>query len=203
MKKSVLFDYVSSNKKNFIIIIGIFLIGIVCGIIFINHTSNNEIGQITSYVETLKENIKTQENIDKFSCLIESLKQNFEIVFFIWLLGSTIIGSFFIYAVIAYKGFSVGYTISALIASLGIKGGSIFVFSSLLLQNIILLPAIFILAESGIKVYNRIMKNNVNIKTELIRHLIIMLIVLAISAVSSVIEAYLSTTLLMFFKNFI
>lgn len=171
--------------------------------IFINHTSNNEITEITSYVETLKENIKTKENIDKFSCLIESLKQNFKIVFLIWILGSSIIGSFFIYVVIAYKGFSVGYTISALIASLGIKCGSIFVFSSLLPQNIIFLPAIFVLAESGIKVYHRIMKNNVDIKTELVRHFIVMLITLAFSSMASIIEAYLSTNLLIFFKNFI
>ena len=173
------------------------------GIIFINHTSNNEIDKITSYVETLKENITTKENIDRFSSLLESLKQNFIIVFLIWVLGSTIIGSFLIYFVIAYKGFSVGYTISALIASLGVKGGSIFVFSSLLPQNIILLPAIFILAESGIKVYYRIMKNNVNIKTELVRHLVIMLITLLFAGFASIIEAYLSTNLLLFFKNFI
>ena len=171
--------------------------------IFINHTSNNEITEITSYVESLKENIKTKGNIDKFSCLIESLKQNFKIVLIIWILGSSIIGSFFIYVVIAYKGFSVGYTISALIASLGIKGGSIFVFSSLLPQNIILLPALFVLAESGIKVYHRIMKSNVDIKTELMRHFIIMLITLAFSTIASIIEAYLSINLLLFLKNFI
>lgn len=180
-----------------------FWYGIIIGIIFINHTSNNEVNEITSYVQNLTENIKTKENIDKFSCLLESLKQNFEFVLLIWLLGSTIIGSFFIYLVIAYKGLAVGYTISAIIACLGIKGGSIFVFSSLLPQNIIFLPAIFVLAESGIKVYNRIIKNNVNLKTEFMRHFIIMLIVLVFSAVASVIEAYVSTNLLMFFKNFI
>ena len=121
----------------------------------------------------------------------------------IWILGSSIIGSFFIYFVILYRGFSVGYTISAIIASLGIKSGSIFVFSYLLLPNIFFLPAMFILAESGIKVYIRIMKNNVNIKKELIRHLIIMLIMLAFSVVSSIVEVYISTNLLFFLKNFL
>lgn len=201
--KSVLFDYVSSNKKNFMLIFGTFLIGIILGIIFINHTSNNEISQITNYIVTLKENIQAGESIDKFSCFLDSLKQNFVLVFLIWLLGSSIVGGILIYVIIAYKGFSVGYTISALIASLGIKGGSIFVFSSLLPQNIILLPVIFILAESGLKVYTRIMKSNVDIKKELFRYTIIMLIALFISAISSTVEAYLSTNLLLFFKNFI
>lgn len=173
------------------------------GIVFINHTSNNEIIEITEYVENLKENIKTRENIDNFSCLLESLKQNCKLVLFVWLLGSTIVGSFLIYLVIAYKGFSVGYTISAIIACLGAKGGSVFVFSSLLLQNIIFLPAFFILAESGIKVYTRIMKNNVNIKTELIRHFIVMLTAMFFAVISSIIEAYISINLLMFLKKFI
>lgn len=175
----------------------------ITGIIFINHTSTTEVTEITTYIDSLIENIKAKQDIDRFSCLLYSLKQNFEFVLLIWLLGSTIIGGFFIYLVIAYKGLSVGYTISAIIACLGIKGGSVFVFSFLLLQNIIFLPSIFVLAESGIKVYSRIMKNNVNVKAELIRNLIIMSIVLFFSAIASVIEAYISTNLLMFFKNFI
>lgn len=150
MKKSVFFNYV--------VIVSIFLCGIIVGMIFINHTSNNEISKIIDYVDDLTQNIKTKENINKLSCFLESLKQNLKLVLLIWALGSTIIGSFLVCFIILYKGFSVGYTISAIIASLGIKGGSIFVFSSLFLQNIILLPAIFILAESGFKVYHRIMK---------------------------------------------
>ena len=194
MKKSVFFNFIS--------IVLVFLIGIIIGMIFINHTSNDEILKITSYINDLKENIKTG-NINSFSCLIESLKQNCIIVLLIWVLGSTIIGSFFIYFVILYKGFSIGYTVSAIIASLGIRRGSVFVFSFLFMQNIILLPALFILAKSGLKVYIRIMKNHVDIKTELIRHLIIMLIVLIISVVSSIVEVYISTNLLIFLKNFI
>ena len=175
----------------------------IAGIVFINHTSNVEVTEITNYVNTLMENIKTKQNIDRFSCLLESLKHNFEYVLLIWLFGSTIIGSFFIYLVIAYKGLSLGYTISAIIACLGIKGGSVFVFSSILPQNIIFLPVFFVLAESGIKVYSRIMKNNVHLKSELIRHFIIMLIVLFFSAIASIVEAYLSTNLLIILKNFI
>ena len=53
-----------------------FWYGIVLGIIFINHTSNVEIKEVTTYVENLKENIKLNGNIDKISCFIESMKQN-------------------------------------------------------------------------------------------------------------------------------
>ena len=131
------------------------------------------------------------------------MKYNFSIVFLIWILGSTIIGSYLIYIIIAYKGFSIGYTISAIIASLGIKGGSVFVFSSLLIQNVIFLPAIFILAENAAKFYRRIMKSSVNIKTELARYTIVMLIVIVFSVIASIVEVYISTNLLIFLKKFI
>ena len=177
--------------------------GIVLGIIFINHTSSSEFQEITSYIGNIKENIMSEGSIDKFSCFLESLKHGCGMVLLIWILGSTIAGSYLIYLVIAYKGFSVGYTISAIIASLGIKGGSVFVFSSLLLQNIIFLPAIFMLAESGVKFHSRIMKSNVNIKIEFIRYTIIMLIAMLFAVISGIVEVYVSTNLLIFLKKFI
>lgn len=200
--KSVLYDYLQKNKKIFLIIIIFFFIGMMLGIFFINHTSEEEILNINSYVNSLKQNIEKADNINRLQLLMQSIKQNSIFIFIIWILGCTIIGSSLVYLAISYKGFSLGYTISAIIASLGSKSGTIFVFASLLLQNIILLPAIFILAESGIKLYTRITKQCVNLKHELLRHTVIMLISLAMTILSSIVEVYLSTNLLMILKNF-
>lgn len=130
-----------------------------------------------------------------------SIKQNIFIVLLIWFLGCTIIGGVFIYVAILYKGFSIGYTIAAIIAVLGVKCGSIFSISSLLLQNIIFLPAIFLIAENGIKLYKGIYTKCINLKEEVIRHTVIMLITIMLSILSSIIEVYFSTNLLMFFKE--
>ena len=76
--------------------------------------------------------------------------------------------------------------------------------SSLLLQNLVFLPAIFMLSNSGIKLYRNLRQNKyVNMKFELIRHLLFMLAVLMIAIVSSFIEVYFSTNFLCFFKNFL
>ena len=76
--------------------------------------------------------------------------------------------------------------------------------SSLLLQNLVFLPAIFMLSNSGIKLYRNLRQNKyVNMKFELIRHLLFMLAVLKIAIVSSFIEVYLSTNFLCFFKDFL
>lgn len=202
-KQSVLLDYVNKNKKTFIIIITLFFLGIVSGIIFINNVNSSQISEINNYVSELVNNIKKFENIDKTEILFQSIKQNTLFLLLIWFLGCTIIGSFFIYIAIIYRGFSLGYTIAAVIASLGAKSGTIFVLSSLLLQNIIFLPAVFILAESGIKLYNGITKNCINLKSEVIRHTAIMLISMFLALIASFTEVYISTNLLIFLKDFI
>jgi len=201
--KSVLYNYLLSNKKNFFIILSIFFIGMLIGIFVINNTNENQILEINSYINSIKENLQSSENVNLTECLLKSIKQNVTFVLLMWFLGCTIIGNVFVYFCILYKGFSLGYTISAIISSLGAKGGTIFVFSSLLIQNIIFIPAIFILAESGIKLYIRITKNLINIKQELLRHTLIMLIALVLVVISSIVEVYVSTNLLIFLKKFV
>lgn len=201
--KSVLYNYLLSNKKNFFIILSVFFVGMLLGIFVINHTNENGLIEINSYINSIRENLQNTENVNMLDCLLKSIKQNVIFVLIIWFLGCTIIGSIFVYFCILYKGFSLGYTISAIIISLGAKSGSIFVFSSLLIQNILFIPAIFILAESGIKLYIRITKNLINVKQELLRHTVIMLISIVLVVISSILEVYLSTNILIFLKKFV
>ena len=97
-----------------------------------------------------------------------------------------------------YRGFCLGYTIATCISIMGIPKGLIFIFISILLQNIILIPAILALAVSGFKLYKSIVKDNrkENIKLEIARHTIFSIIMLLIMFVSSLIEIFISTNLL-------
>lgn len=93
----------------------------IAGIALINHADENQMQEIYSYVNSLKENIKLADQVNKTVILTQSIKQNLIFVVLIWFLGCTLLGSFLIYVVIAYKGFSIGYTASAIIATLGVK----------------------------------------------------------------------------------
>ncbi len=150
--KSVLYNYFVKNKKNFIIIATIFCIGIMVGILFINNSNENQKNEINTYIQELTQNIKNSNNINRFELLCISLKENILFIIIIWFLGCTIIGGIFIYVAILYKGFSLGYTISALIAVLGVRHGTLVAITSLLLQNIIFLPAMFIVSENRYKI---------------------------------------------------
>ena len=202
-KRSVLLEYIVKNKKNFLWIIGLFLIGMMLGIAFINYANDTQIEEIKLYVSDLIKNIKTYDDINKTDLLAQSLTQNVLSILLIWFLGCTIIGSIFIFVAIVYRGFSLGYTISAIIACLGIKKGCVFTILGLVLQNIFFLPAFFILCESGIKLYNGIRKHCINLKLEVVRHTIIMVISSIVVIIASFIEVYISTNFLIFLKEFL
>ena len=128
MNKSVFFYYWKNNKKNFLMLIILFCIGIILGITFINHANEIQMEEIASYVNSLKDNIKNSDDINKTMILTQSMKQNAVFVLLIWFLGCTILGSFLIYIAIIYRGFSIGYTVSAMIATLGVKSRKCFCF---------------------------------------------------------------------------
>lgn len=204
MKKiKFLKEYVNIHKKECIIFLCIILLGILTGIIFLNRYNELEFENINKYIQDLVSNIKSAEKINKSVLLLESLRNNCLFIILIWFLGCTIIGSFLIYLACFYKGFTIGYTIAALIKSLGIKSGIIFTLLSMVLQNIIILFGMLLLCNSGIRIYLQLKRNCVNLKKELIRHTLVMLISLLISIVSSFLEIYGSVNFLIFFKKFL
>ena len=73
---------------------------------------------------------------------------------------------------------------------MGLGKGISFVLVTLLLQNIILIPAMIAIAVSGYKLYKSIVKNRdkENIKVEILRHTVFSLIMLVLLCIASVVE---------------
>ena len=88
-----------------------------------------------------------------------------------------------------------GYTVSAIIATLGKSKGIIFSISTLLLQNIVAIPCILALTVSSIKMYKNVMKerNKENIKAEICRHTLFSLIMTIGLIISSFLEYFFTT----------
>lgn len=91
------------------------------GIIVINRADSSETEEIRLFVNSLTNNMKNSDSINRSVILKQSLKQNSRLTVLIFFLGCTLLGSFLIYGVIFYKGFSLGYTVSAIVATLGAK----------------------------------------------------------------------------------
>ena len=195
---SLIAKHISDNKKEYILITLIFLVGIFLGVMFINNTNEQDANEIKTYLLGFIEKLKNTEKLNNTVLLKESLKQNILLGILLWFFGTTVIGIPLVFGLIFYRGFCLGYTISTIIITMGIGKGMIFSLIILLLQNIIFIPAIIAIGVSGLKLYKSIIKNKnrENIRIEVLRHTIFSGIMLLVLCVSACIEILISTNFL-------
>ena len=117
--KSVIYNHIVDNIKAYVIIILIFIIGIVAGVIYVNNSSNEQKMEITTYITNFVSSLKdTGNTIDKTALLTDTIKSNVILAILLWFMGCTVVGVPIVYAIIAYRGFALSYTISSLMATL-------------------------------------------------------------------------------------
>ena len=191
-------EHVLNNKKEYIVVSILFVIGIFLGVFFINNVGQEPRTQITEYVNQFIEQLKNAESLNTVELLKTSIGQNIILAISLWFFGTTIIGIPVVFGIVAYRGFCLGYTIAACISIMGIQKGILFVLILLLLQNLLIIPAILALSVSGIKLYQSITKDKrkENVKLEMVRHTVFSLIMLIVLILSSVIEIFISTNVL-------
>lgn len=200
--KNTIYQHITNNSKEYILITLIFLIGIFLGVMFINNTDETQISEITSYLDNFIEKLKNTENLENIKILKTSIFENIVLAVTLWFFGTTVIGIPIVFGIILYRGFCLGYTIATIITIMGIGKGISFIFITLVLQNIIFIPSIIAIGVSGFKLYKSIVKdrNKDNIKIEVLRHTIFSVIMLVFLCISSIMEILISTNIL---KNFI
>lgn len=191
-------EHVINNKKEYIIVFLIFVIGIFLGVFFINYIQEAQKTEIASYLNHFIEKVKSIENLNHMELLKNSVGQNILLAIVLWFFGTTVIGLPVVFGLVLYRGFCLGYTIAVCITIMGLPQGLVLVFILLLLQNILFVPAILALAVSGFKLYQSIVKNRdkENIKIEVVRHTIFSFIMLLVLIVSSLMEIFISMNVL-------
>ncbi len=194
---SSILQHIKDNIKAYFLVAIVLLIGIVLGVSFVNNLQENQSQEVQSYIQQFVETLKNGTNIDTGKLLSNSLRNNLILAIVMWFAGSTVIGIPIVLGIVGYRGFCLGYTVSSLIATLGTGKGSIFFITSMLLQNLILIPCMLALAVSGIKLYKSILKDKrkENIKGEIIRHTLFSVMMLIFLVIASFLEAYVSSNL--------
>ena len=199
--KEIMKKYVKNNHKEYILASVIFVIGLFIGVMFVNNLNQDKANMISDYIMQFINNFKQYNQIDKSELFISSVKNNLFLTIVLWIAGTTVIGMPVVLGIILYRGFCLGATISSISMALGIKKGIIFCMLSLFLQNIIFIPAIITIGVSSLKLYKSIIsdRRKENIKTQIISHTIISLLMLIILIFSSFFENEVSIRLLKLF----
>ena len=206
--KVYLLNYVEKNIKEIILITLIIFIGLIIGIIYINSLTDENISKVDSHVNSVVDYIKElnceESKIDNTVILFSNLKRNILYIMLIGLFSLCIIGLPIMYLLIGFKSFSLGYTMSAILATLGTKSGIIFICSSMILHNIIYLIGIYLISISGIDLYKEIVViKSENIRLKIISHIIFIVISVLISVFAALVETFISNNLFIMLKDFI
>lgn len=202
--KNKIIEHIITNAKTYLIILIIFFIGIILGVIFVNNSNESQSNQISSYINNFISSVKENYKISTNTLLLNSIINNICISLLLWFLGCTVIGVPLIYLAIIYKGYSIGFTIASVVATLGTGKSILFISTTILLQNIIYIPVILSLAVSGINLYKAIMQDRrkENIKIQILKHSIFSLFMLLILIIGSLVETYISGNLSTIFLKY-
>ena len=136
-----------------------FFLGIIISVIVINNIDKNSKQYEEVSITTTIDSLKKGYEIDNIELLKKITLNHIIFTTLMWFLGCSLIGIPIVYLLVVYKGFSLGYTISYIILAIGTGKGIWFSIITLLLQNIIIVPATLSLAVSSINLYKSIIKN--------------------------------------------
>lgn len=189
-------ENIFDNAKSYFIVLVIFVVGIFLGVMFLNQVEDKN--QIEQYINTYVDETKSLENGDYLGEFKNDVKNNILLVFFLWFAGTTIIGIPIVLGIILFRGFCLGYTIASCVYVMGKIKGLIFISLTILLQNIIFIPAIMILGVSSIKLYRSIVKDRrkENIKPSIIKHSVMSIVILGTLIISSIVKIGISYRLI-------
>ncbi len=197
----IIYRHVKENARDYLILSIIFIIGVMIGVVIINNSDDNSKTELNGYINSFIDTIKNESfQVDKPKLIKDTIINNLKILLIIWIAGTTIIGIPLIYIITIYRGISIGYTVSAIMLTLGNWKGFIFSISALFLQNIIVIPIILMLNVSSLKLHRILIKKerNTNIKQELIRHTALCAILVVPIIFATLISCFVSSNLLVF-----
>lgn len=89
--KSTIYKHVINNSKEYILVTLIFVVGIFLGVMFVNNTQENQISEITSYLNNFVDKLKNIEKLENIELLKTTIIQNIILGIILWFFGTTVI----------------------------------------------------------------------------------------------------------------
>ena len=194
---NIIESHIKNNFKIYIIILLIFMLGLLLGIAILNNSLEQQKEEVENYINDFANQVKSGESVNYNELFLTSIKSNSKTVVAILFFSISLIGIPIVFGIIGYQGFKLGYTLSSMIMTFGSLKGSLLSMSILFLNKIITIPALVVMSVEGIKISKEIIKHeNKSIKYELYRFIIISIATLIILTISSLIETYICSNLL-------
>lgn len=191
---------IEKQKKRYLVFISIILLFIVLGFFFyfIISDSNKELVTKTQidFFNSIFNN-----KINYLSSFINSFISNFIYIFIIFILGFSLVGFIFVLLVIIFKSFVLGFSISSIVGTYGLKGillSLLYVFPHHIVYLISLLLIGYYSCGFCFKLYRYIFKKSIiNFKKLKEKYIKIFLICVFVSLLCSLYEVFVMSKLIL------
>jgi len=184
-----------NQKKKYIFLIGLLIIGIICGVIFTTIISQSDKTLVSEQLKFFFDQINNNK-IDYTNGIINSFITNITYCLGVWLLGISIVGVPIILFLHFMKGFIVGFSIGSIINIYRLKGivGAIaYIFPHHIINMLLSILLCFYATRFSIKLFSYLfLKKDINLKEAMRRYLKILIICFIGFIISSILEIYLS-----------
>ncbi len=190
------------EKKKYLFIISIVVIGIFIGIVFANVINKADKILVEDKLTTYFLNIKDNKNINYFGNLLNSFLNNNLYLIIIWLLGLSIIGIVLNNFIIFFKSFVIGFSIGSIINVYlykGIIGALIYIFPHHIINILVYVVLIYHANNFSIKLFKTLfLKQDNKIKELMPKYLKILLYCFIALSISALLETFLSPFIIKF-----
>ena len=197
--KNKVTNKLEEQKKIYIFLIIIMLIGLIGGIIYAVILNKSDHNLVTTSLDSFFTSIKNND-IDYKNALINSLIGNIAFVTFIFLLGISIIGIPLIIMSLAISSFIFGFSLSSIIYTYHLNGilrAITYLFPHQIITLLMSLFLGFYALYFGIKLFKYLFRGiDINLRSSMKRYIQVYVTVLLIFIGCSFIEVFLSPALI-------
>ncbi len=188
---------IMKQKKLYLFLIGLVIVGIIAGILFWFVINNEDKLLVTKNLNNFFECIKKGNAINYWGSLFNSLVTGLIYIVLIWLLGISIVGLPIILIIITIKSFIVGFSISSIIASYGFKGilgAFVYTFPHQIIFLLLLILLGFYSSSFCFKLFKYLfLKQAINFKDAMRKYFKILIISLIVVLLTSIYETFIAT----------
>ena len=89
--KNIIKEHIINNKKEYLLVMIIFIMGVILGVFCVNNIQNEKIIEIKEYINKFIESIKTIKDLKQIELLKNSVSQNITLALTVWFFGTTVI----------------------------------------------------------------------------------------------------------------
>lgn len=195
--RNKLANHIREHTTIYLFMVILFLTGIIFCAVIVNSMNFIQKQDLFFYVERFFKQISLEESAENKVILIGSFVYHIKYLLLLFVLGLTIIGLPIIWILVFVKGLVVGFSVGFIVNQLGLKG-LLFAALSIAPQNFLVIP-IYIIAGSlsmifSLKLFAILLNRHISspIYQLFSRYIVVYLFLIAISFVSSLLEAFIA-----------